>query len=335
MDASQEGDGGSFEGSLIGPDILLPDATWEGNLSTCSLCQAKLGKRHMNPRHHCRRCGKCVCSSCSPNTVQIDGIPKPQRVCKNCFAGGSRGSEDFRDGPLEGLGERLAALSGRGPQQAQTPSSTSDEEPTRAVSPPAVEAQRSSWASQFRSKSPRAVPAPAVDRSKSPRATPRTSVDGSKSPRAALGASVARSKSPRAAPLVASAIDEAQEAADAKAARRAEKLAEREAVQRQKLEDAQVGDAEISFAQRQAERLRQRELESEKPARTDDKPLYDPVAGGSASAGNASELLIESALDAEPHTPVMERAESPRNEGSVGASCATRVQECRKACAVQ
>lgn len=39
----------------------------------------------MNPKHHCRLCGKCVCSSCS-SLLQVEGLIKPCRICKVCGA---------------------------------------------------------------------------------------------------------------------------------------------------------------------------------------------------------------------------------------------------------
>jgi hypothetical protein len=68
---------------------------WEPNAHKCSLCHAKIGKSHcrlrvcrlqceVNRRHHCRNCGKCVCGKCSLKTIDIPGMPGPQRVCNPC-----------------------------------------------------------------------------------------------------------------------------------------------------------------------------------------------------------------------------------------------------------
>lgn len=51
------------------------------------MCQKKVGKRHLNPRHHCRTCGRCVCGACSPSSVQLEGQKGLQRVCSPCIAG--------------------------------------------------------------------------------------------------------------------------------------------------------------------------------------------------------------------------------------------------------
>lgn len=54
------------------------------DLDNCSICGAQLGKRRLNPRHHCRICRRCVCGACSPSSVQMQGIQGLQRVCTPC-----------------------------------------------------------------------------------------------------------------------------------------------------------------------------------------------------------------------------------------------------------
>merc|ERR1719379_1015885 len=57
---------------------------WEENTTSCGVCGTRFQKRRMTRRHHCRICGKCVCSSCSPSMVQLEGHKKPQRACTPC-----------------------------------------------------------------------------------------------------------------------------------------------------------------------------------------------------------------------------------------------------------
>lgn len=53
----------------------------------CMICNRKFSL--IQRRHHCRRCGKCVCSVCAPkdNTRPIPEwkIKEPVRHCKRCF----------------------------------------------------------------------------------------------------------------------------------------------------------------------------------------------------------------------------------------------------------
>lgn len=86
----------------------LTDSVMEDDLTTCSVCGAKLGKRYMNPRHHCRMCGRCVCSQCSPSALQLDGSAKPQRVCTPCVAAVPKAAQ-MKTRVAE-LGERLHEL---------------------------------------------------------------------------------------------------------------------------------------------------------------------------------------------------------------------------------
>lgn len=77
-----------------------PGSGWEDNTPNCSICGVRLGKRHFNPRHHCRICGRCVCKGCSSHEVQVLGHDKPQRACKDCF--GSMEKENPRPRAISG-----------------------------------------------------------------------------------------------------------------------------------------------------------------------------------------------------------------------------------------
>eukprot|EP00927_Polykrikos_kofoidii_P067352 TRINITY_DN62855_c0_g1_i1.p1 TRINITY_DN62855_c0_g1~~TRINITY_DN62855_c0_g1_i1.p1 ORF type:complete len:277 (+),score=50.67 TRINITY_DN62855_c0_g1_i1:62-892(+) len=59
--------------------------TWSDK-TECYHCHAALGKRHFNPKHHCRLCGNSVCSTCSPSTIQFDGDKEAKRACITCVA---------------------------------------------------------------------------------------------------------------------------------------------------------------------------------------------------------------------------------------------------------
>lgn len=62
---------------------------WVSDAETkeCMICSRKFS--FMQRRHHCRRCGKCVCAVCAPknNTRPIIeiGLKEPVRHCKICY----------------------------------------------------------------------------------------------------------------------------------------------------------------------------------------------------------------------------------------------------------
>jgi hypothetical protein len=55
---------------------------WTADSFACEICSSNfhVAKR----RHHCRKCGKCICKTCSPNRIILDGYEGPQRVCSPC-----------------------------------------------------------------------------------------------------------------------------------------------------------------------------------------------------------------------------------------------------------
>uniref|UniRef100_A0A5F9C604 Zinc finger FYVE domain-containing protein 26 n=1 Tax=Oryctolagus cuniculus TaxID=9986 RepID=A0A5F9C604_RABIT len=84
--------------------------------STCMVCH----REHFtmfNRRHHCRRCGRLVCSSCSTKKMVVEGCREnPARVCDQCY------SYFHKDAPEEN------------PGQSEAPdSSTSESPPYSAV----------------------------------------------------------------------------------------------------------------------------------------------------------------------------------------------------------
>jgi hypothetical protein len=54
----------------------------QSDSSHCCVCDTKLGKRHLKPRHACQYCGKAVCGPCSPNNIKLKG--QMVRVCNSC-----------------------------------------------------------------------------------------------------------------------------------------------------------------------------------------------------------------------------------------------------------
>jgi hypothetical protein len=70
----------------VASNAMVPADAWEDNTESCAVCAKKLGKRNLHRRHHCRACGKCVCSACSPSMVKFSE-GDPQRVCTPCVSG--------------------------------------------------------------------------------------------------------------------------------------------------------------------------------------------------------------------------------------------------------
>ncbi|KAH8357713.1 hypothetical protein KR084_005483, partial [Drosophila pseudotakahashii] len=67
---------------------LLDQLPQESPWSECDLCQECTTRFTITMRkHHCRHCGRVLCSKCSSNDVPIlkFGINKPVRVCTVCF----------------------------------------------------------------------------------------------------------------------------------------------------------------------------------------------------------------------------------------------------------
>ncbi|KAJ3544418.1 hypothetical protein NMY22_g2786 [Coprinellus aureogranulatus] len=67
------------------PPVWIPD----GKTNECMRCGKLFGWRRR--RHHCRLCGRCVCSACSGRTFYIadasgkEGATKPARACDVCY----------------------------------------------------------------------------------------------------------------------------------------------------------------------------------------------------------------------------------------------------------
>lgn len=80
---------------------------WEENTENCGVCSAKFGWWLLKRRHHCRSCGRCVCSMCSPNFLILPGGKRPVRVCTPCL--GQPSTFSFASRTTPDLGSRPAA----------------------------------------------------------------------------------------------------------------------------------------------------------------------------------------------------------------------------------
>lgn len=67
-----------------GDEFVAPEWITDEESDNCMSCTIKF--TFFNRRHHCRNCGKLVCSTCSSNKMKIQAISvNPVRVCKECF----------------------------------------------------------------------------------------------------------------------------------------------------------------------------------------------------------------------------------------------------------
>ncbi|KAM3918038.1 zinc finger FYVE domain-containing protein 26 [Leptodactylus fuscus] len=83
----------------------IPDETED----TCMVCKSERFTM-FNRRHHCRRCGRLVCSSCSMNRMAVEGCHEnPARVCDQChnYFFAERKAEDDNEHLEETAGGRL------------------------------------------------------------------------------------------------------------------------------------------------------------------------------------------------------------------------------------
>ncbi|KAL7718195.1 hypothetical protein QTN25_004494 [Entamoeba marina] len=67
------------DSSAITRPVWVPDS----EVKNCSLCNSSF--TFVNRRHHCRKCGKCVCGNCSRGKIPLPPKNLLERVCTECF----------------------------------------------------------------------------------------------------------------------------------------------------------------------------------------------------------------------------------------------------------
>ncbi|ELP94237.1 Rho/RAC guanine nucleotide exchange factor, putative [Entamoeba invadens IP1] len=81
--------------------IWVPD----DNVLDCMNCHSKF--TFINRRHHCRNCGRVLCSNCTKQKIIIPHLsPKPQRVCDQCALNAKNKKtleDDSSDVKIEGI----------------------------------------------------------------------------------------------------------------------------------------------------------------------------------------------------------------------------------------
>ncbi|XP_060618493.2 zinc finger FYVE domain-containing protein 26 isoform X1 [Anolis sagrei] len=79
---------------FVPPDKPPPKQQWipDETEDTCMVCRTERFSM-FNRRHHCRRCGRLVCSSCSTQKMVVETCREnPARVCDQCYAYGNKES---------------------------------------------------------------------------------------------------------------------------------------------------------------------------------------------------------------------------------------------------
>jgi len=85
ISAAQEANGGgadNAEGKVMAP-IFVKDA----DAAACMICNRGFGI--LNRRHHCRRCGKCICNACSYDKMRVPGLETEGRLVRCCIPCGN------------------------------------------------------------------------------------------------------------------------------------------------------------------------------------------------------------------------------------------------------
>lgn len=85
--------------SRSGTELVLPPWQLDSDVSSCPICHTEF--RFYNRKHHCRKCGRVVCNSCSPHRITIPNqyiVRAPGELATMAalaMYGGERGIADF------------------------------------------------------------------------------------------------------------------------------------------------------------------------------------------------------------------------------------------------
>uniref|UniRef100_A0A8C3SBW4 Zinc finger FYVE domain-containing protein 26 n=1 Tax=Chelydra serpentina TaxID=8475 RepID=A0A8C3SBW4_CHESE len=77
-----------FPQEFVPPEVPPPKQQWipDETEITCMVCKTERFTM-FNRRHHCRRCGRLVCSSCSTKKMVVEACREnPARVCDQCYS---------------------------------------------------------------------------------------------------------------------------------------------------------------------------------------------------------------------------------------------------------
>jgi hypothetical protein len=76
-----------------GADCFNENFEWQSNRSNCTSCNRRFG--FVIRRHHCRRCGRCVCWNCSPFQLALSGTDRATTSSSSSSSNGLRKSSDL------------------------------------------------------------------------------------------------------------------------------------------------------------------------------------------------------------------------------------------------
>lgn len=68
--------------SSLSLSASVAQCDWTPDCVSCEICSVKFSMTKR--RHHCRKCGKCICKTCSPKKMSLEGYKGLQRVCCTC-----------------------------------------------------------------------------------------------------------------------------------------------------------------------------------------------------------------------------------------------------------
>ncbi|KAG0429989.1 hypothetical protein HPB47_023103, partial [Ixodes persulcatus] len=87
MPAASNSSVGSSDGAFVMPPKPPPESEWtpDTEVACCMVCRIEHFSM-FSRRHHCRRCGRVVCASCSQHSMLVEGFGKAKvRVCDDCL----------------------------------------------------------------------------------------------------------------------------------------------------------------------------------------------------------------------------------------------------------
>eukprot|EP01065_Artemidia_motanka_P001350 TRINITY_DN1061_c0_g1_i2.p1 TRINITY_DN1061_c0_g1~~TRINITY_DN1061_c0_g1_i2.p1 ORF type:complete len:2138 (+),score=695.79 TRINITY_DN1061_c0_g1_i2:75-6488(+) len=140
-------------GTVYGTALTKHHPDWQPDTDACTRCGREYS--YLPPmvrRHHCRRCGACVCGRCSEHSLLMDtpesSLPQKSRICERCFiktvaelgpvCGSPCATASHRTsmGSMPHLGRRDSDSEARPPPPSRVQSDSEDDDPFMRPSRP-------------------------------------------------------------------------------------------------------------------------------------------------------------------------------------------------------